>query len=188
MKKNILILGVLAVTLLSLLVVPSGSASPISIKDVQTNWEAAEKGIFEGQYFFESVDITIENEGNSGWRLYRCGILLKNEAGFQQEYVEWSLVPPKVFGPPEYIYINPGETKKIHVDGTFYYYPPGRYSVKIFLSHTPKTLYSPQIMESDVAATYERSVHVGGIGVPGFEALFAIVGFSTIAYLLRRRK
>lgn len=56
MKKNILILEVLAVTLLSLLVVPSGSASPISITDVQTNWEAG-KGIFEGSYFLDSVDI-----------------------------------------------------------------------------------------------------------------------------------
>lgn len=132
--------------------------------------------------------ITIENKGNSGWQLYRCGILLKNEAGVQLEYGELPLVPPKVFGPPEYIYINPGETKKIHVDTSTYCYSPGRYSVKIFLSHTPTSLYSPQIMESDVAATYERSVHVGGIGVPGFEALFAIVGLLTIAYLLRRRK
>ena len=187
MKKNILILGVLAVTLLSQLMVPSESASPISITDVQTNWEAC-KGIFEGQYRLDSVDITIENKGNSGWQLYRYGIAVKNEEGLQIEYWELPLVPPKAFGPPEYIYINPGETKKIHVDGTTYCYSPGRYSVKIILSHTPRSIHSPQIKKSDVAATYERSVHVGGIGVPGFEALFAIVGLLTITYLLRRRK
>ena len=138
------------------------------------NWG---EGIFEGLYSLDSVDITVKNTGDTGWRLYRCGVDI-DPGGSTIEFLDqgYSYMPDY----QEYIYINPGETRKIHVDtgGTFYRIEPGRYTVKITLSHTRG--YSRGnigwlgIAPEDVAATYECSVNAGGVSVPGFSFALCI--------------
>lgn len=187
--EKIIALGIISALLLSLLVLlPLGSASPISITDVQTNWE--EHGIFEDRYYLGSVDITVKNTGSSGWRLYRCRTIIEDEEGGQIHHKVSPVVPVEL-GRPDYIYINPGETKRINVPVVSYFYPPGRYTVKIALSHTPPTVWG-SMQESEIVATYECTDNVGGINVPGFSSVLSITAiiaaFAGLQLWKRRHK
>lgn len=187
MKEKTTVLGILGALLLLLVVLPAVNASPISITDVQTSWK---EWVFEDTYILSSIDITVENTGSSIWRLYRCRIIIEDEEG-QQIHHSIEPVAPVKLGSSRYIYINPGETKKISVSGVgLYTATPGRYTVKIALSHTPGDaivgIY--QMQESEIVATYECTDNVGGISVPGFSFALYITAIIAVFAGLQLRK